>query len=161
MMPGMRPMCRDYGKPALWVVFGYHACIPAPYQKSRFMIRSNSKSMDVGAEASVFIPDADIQWEQVEVGVRRKVIAYDERLMVVKVSFDTGGIGSIHHHHHSQITYVESGVFDIEIDGAKRRLGEGDSYYIAPHRPHGAVCIQAGVLIDTFSPMRAEFVQRT
>ena len=141
--------------------FGGHACIPAPYQISHIMIRSNSISMDVGAEASVFIPDADIRWEQVDVGVRRKVIAYDERLMVVKVSFDTGGIGAIHHHHHSQITYVESGVFDIEIDGVKRRLGEGDSYYIPPHRPHGAVCVEAGVLIDTFSPMREEFVQRT
>ncbi len=117
--------------------------------------------MDIDATASDFIPDTDIPWEQVDVGVRRKVIAYDERLMVVKVSFDTGGIGAIHHHHHSQITYVESGVFDIEIDGEKRRLGEGDSYYIAPNRPHGAVCVDAGILIDSFSPMRGEFVKTT
>ena len=29
---------------------------------------------------------------------------------------------------------------------------------VAPNKPHGCVCLEAGVLIDTFTPMRADFL---
>lgn len=100
-----------------------------------------------------------MQWEKVEQGVQRRIIAYDERLMLVKVRFETGGVGSMHRHPHTQITYVESGVFEIEIDGEKRVLKKGDSYYVAPDIMHGAVCLEQGVLMDSFSPMREDFIR--
>jgi quercetin dioxygenase-like cupin family protein len=53
---------------------------------------------------------------------------------------------------------VESGVFEVEIDGEKRELSAGDAFYIPPHLLHGAICKEAGVLIDVFSPMREDFV---
>ena len=100
-----------------------------------------------------------MQWEKVEQGVQRRIIAYDERLMLVKVRFETGGVGAMHRHPHTQITYVESGVFEIEIDGEKRVLKKGDSYYVAPDIMHGAVCLEQGVLMDSFSPMREDFIR--
>ena len=100
-----------------------------------------------------------MQWEKVEQGVQRRIIAYDERLMLVKVRFETGGVGAMHRHPHTQITYVESGIFEIEIDGEKRVLKKGDSYYVAPDIMHGAVCLEQGVLMDSFSPMREDFIR--
>jgi len=108
--------------------------------------------------AKVFIENADIPWQQMAPGVKRKIMAYDERLMVVKVEFETGGIGSLHQHYHTQITHVESGVFEVEIGGEKKLLTAGDAFYIPPNVMHGAVCISSGVLIDIFSPMREDFV---
>ncbi|HMK03191.1 MAG TPA: cupin domain-containing protein [Ferruginibacter sp.] len=108
--------------------------------------------------AKVFIENADIPWQEMAPGIRRKIMAYDERLMVVKVEFETGGIGSLHQHYHTQITHVESGVFEVEIGNEKRLLAAGDAFYIPPNVMHGAVCISSGVLIDTFSPMREDFV---
>ena len=64
----------------------------------------------------VFIDNREIPWEQMDKGVKRKIMAWDDRLMVVKVSFDKGGVGNLHQHSHSQITHVESGIF-----GAKRK----------------------------------------
>jgi quercetin dioxygenase-like cupin family protein len=64
----------------------------------------------------------------------------------------------VHQHYHSQITNVESGVFEVEIGGEKKVLKGGDAFYIPPHVLHGAVCLEAGVLIDIFSPMREDFV---
>jgi quercetin dioxygenase-like cupin family protein len=52
---------------------------------------------------------------------------------------------------------VESGIFEVEIDGHKKILTTGDAYYIPPHVLHGCVCLEAGVLIDVFSPMREDF----
>jgi quercetin dioxygenase-like cupin family protein len=35
----------------------------------------------------------------------------------------------------------------------------GDAFYIPPNVIHGAVCLEAGVLIDVFSPMREDFIE--
>jgi quercetin dioxygenase-like cupin family protein len=109
--------------------------------------------------AKEFIENEGIPWENVEQGIQRKVMAYDEKIMLVKVKFAAGGIGTLHKHHHSQITHVESGVFEVEINGEKRVLKGGDAYYIPPDTMHGAVCMDEGVLIDVFSPMREDFIR--
>jgi quercetin dioxygenase-like cupin family protein len=106
----------------------------------------------------VFIQSSDIQWETVGEGVRRKIMAYDDKLMLVRVEFDQESIGTLHQHYHSQITHVESGAFEVNIDGKKKILRGGDAFYIPPHLMHGCVCLEAGVLIDVFSPMREDFV---
>jgi quercetin dioxygenase-like cupin family protein len=115
--------------------------------------------MKLNGLAKLFVENELMPWEQVENGIQRKVMAYDENLMLVKVRFEAGRIGALHKHHHSQITHVESGVFEIEINGEKRVLQRGDVYYIPPDTVHGAVCIDQGVLIDVFSPMREDFVK--
>jgi quercetin dioxygenase-like cupin family protein len=74
------------------------------------------------------------------------------------VSFDKGGVGTLHQHPHTQITHVESGVFEVEIGEEKKVLKAGDAFYIPPNIMHGAVCLEAGVLIDVFSPMREDFI---
>jgi len=106
-----------------------------------------------------FIEDKDIQWENPDPGIRRKVMAYNEQLMMVKVAFEQGAVGAIHEHYHSQISHVESGVFEITIDGEKKVLKAGDAYYIPPHVLHGALCLEPGVLIDVFSPYREDFIK--
>jgi quercetin dioxygenase-like cupin family protein len=114
--------------------------------------------MNVKVNEQVFIRNEDIAWEEVGIGVKRKIMAYDKNLMLVKVHFETGGVGALHQHYHSQITHVESGIFEVEIDGEKKELIAGDAFYIPPNVLHGAVCKESGVLIDVFSPMREDFV---
>lgn len=106
-----------------------------------------------------FIAESQIDWEDVGPGIRRKIMAYDSSLMVVRVEFEAGSVGVLHQHYHSQITHVEQGVFEVEIDGQKKILKAGDAFYIQPYKLHGCVCLEAGVLIDVFSPMREDFVQ--
>ena len=115
--------------------------------------------MNTNEVVNTFIKNDDIAWEQVDTGVKRKIMAYDDKLMLVKVQFETGGIGSLHKHYHSQISHVDSGVFEVEIDGEKQILKSGDGFYIPPNVLHGAVCLEAGVLIDVFSPMREDFIK--
>lgn len=107
---------------------------------------------------NVFIKNEMLQWEQVDKGVSRTILAYDPTLMVVKVKFEQHAIGALHQHIHVQISYVESGVFEVEIEGVKSILEQGDTFFVPSNLWHGVVCLQAGVLIDTFSPMRQEFL---
>lgn len=99
-----------------------------------------------------------IPWEYASPGIQRKVFGYDNQIMLVKVKFKQGAIGSIHEHIHSQVSYVESGVFEITIGDEKRTVKAGDGFCAAPHTLHGALCIEAGILIDVFSPPREDFL---
>ena len=107
---------------------------------------------------ALFVNDQSLPWETVAEGVKRKIMTYDANLMMVKVAFETGGIGSAHQHVHTQMSYVASGAFSITIGNDVRTVRAGDAYYIPPNVWHGAVCEEAGVLIDVFTPMREDFV---
>lgn len=106
-----------------------------------------------------FLLDENQEWESVGEGVKRKIMGYDDKIMLVKVMFDKGGIGYKHEHHHSQVTYVESGSFDFSIGDITKTVKGGDTVYIPPHVLHGAVCTEAGILIDVFSPIREDFMK--
>ena len=107
-----------------------------------------------------FVLDRDTQWESGGTGVRRKVLGHDDGLMTVRVVFETGGIGTPHTHPHVQTCYVVSGVFDVTISGVTRRLSAGDSFKVPSGALHGAVCVEAGELIDSFTPARLDFLPR-
>jgi quercetin dioxygenase-like cupin family protein len=91
-------------------------------------------------------------------GVIRQNLGYDDSIFMARVVFEDGGIGYEHSHQHSQVVYVESGVFDFTIGSETKRLVAGDGAYVAPNKMHGAVCIEAGVLLDVFSPIREDFL---
>jgi len=102
--------------------------------------------------------DTETEWEDVGGGINRQVMGYDDKIMLVKAKFETGAIGQLHKHYHSQVTYVDSGEFEMSIGDEKRMLKAGDSFYIPPHVMHGCVCKSPGMLIDVFSPAREDFL---
>lgn len=106
-----------------------------------------------------FIFGADVPLEDVETGIKRQILGHNDELLLVKAIFEAGTEGYQHQHYHSQVTYVESGVFDVTIDGVTKRQKAGDSYFIPPNLMHGAICIEAGVLLDMFSPIREDFFE--
>lgn len=97
-------------------------------------------------------------WEEVGPGLKRQMMGYDGKIMLVKVQFETGAVGQLHKHYHSQVTYVESGEFEMTIGDDVRIIKGGDSYYIPVNEMHGCVCKKPGVLIDVFSPAREDFL---
>ena len=101
----------------------------------------------------------EIPWEDVGNGVQRQIYGYDDRVMLVKAKFEKGGVGTLHQHPHSQVTYVESGVFEMTIGDEKKIIRKGDGYYVPPHVIHGCVCLEAGMLIDAFTPYREDFLK--
>ena len=104
------------------------------------------------------VQDDELPWEIVDAKIKRKIMSYNEDLMLVKVDFQEGGIGTTHKHTHLQISYVASGVFEITVDGEMKTLKEGDVYFIPSDVLHGAVCLKDGILIDVFNPMREDFI---
>lgn len=92
-------------------------------------------------------------------GVTRQVLADHPDAMIVAFRFAAvGAIGALHDHPHVQATYVESGRFAFTLGDETRTVGPGDSFVIPSGVPHGCRCLEPGVLIDTFTPRRIDFL---
>ena len=105
-----------------------------------------------------YILTENMEWEELGGGVSRKFLGFDNQIMMVQVKFEKGAVGSPHHHFHTQATYCAEGKFEFEIDGEKQVVKAGDGVYIQPNMLHSAVCLEAGILIDVFSPVREDFL---
>ena len=106
---------------------------------SRWAFHQDARSVEAGA------------------GVTRRVLAYTDGLMCVENTFAQGAVGSLHSHPHTQITYVVSGVFSFTIDGVTKTVRAGDTMLKQNGVIHGCVCLEAGILLDIFTPMREDF----
>jgi quercetin dioxygenase-like cupin family protein len=110
-------------------------------------------------ESNHYILNSETPVEDLGDGVTRQLLGYNDQLMMVKVSFLKGAVGTLHTHEHTQSTYCASGVFKFTIGDETRTVGEGDATYIPPGVLHGVVCLQEGVLIDSFHPVRLDFLK--
>ena len=92
-------------------------------------------------------------------GTRRRILAFDSPLMAVEVSFEAGAAGAPHSHPHTQLSYVLSGSFRYAVEEEDVILNPGDSIVVPGGLTHGTVCLEAGTLLDVFTPCRDDFLK--
>lgn len=91
--------------------------------------------------------------------VSRKVLLHENSMMLVEFTFKKGGIGQPHsHEQHEQIGYIAKGSFEVTVGDEAKTLSRGDSYYAAKNEIHGVVALEDGVIVDTFTPIREDFL---
>jgi quercetin dioxygenase-like cupin family protein len=108
-----------------------------------------------------FVLTSATEWQQVAPGVRRQILGHGPDLMMVRVDFDAGAIGTVHHHPHRQVTYVAAGTFEATVGVETGKIGPGDCFFVVADAPHGVVALTAGTLIDVFTPQRDDFLTAT
>ena len=91
-------------------------------------------------------------------GVTRQVLSDHPDLMVVAFRFEAGGEGALHSHPHLQATYVAAGRFVFSLGGQRQEVGPGDSFVVPGGMVHGCTCLEPGLLIDSFTPRRDDFL---
>ena len=91
----------------------------------------------------------ELTTEQVKPGLQRQVMCYNDDIMLVKVIS----------HPHSQSSYILSGKFEYHCGDKVQILSAGDSFYAEPDMPHEAYCLEPGIIIDGFSPIREDFMK--
>lgn len=105
-----------------------------------------------------FVDSSSLEWTKLAEGVERQILSYGPDLMLVRVRFEPGATGAIHHHPHRQATYVARGSFEVTVGDTQQTLSEGDTFFAAADVPHGVKSLDGGLLIDCFTPMRADFL---
>ena len=100
----------------------------------------------------------DIEGQTTTPGVVRKVLAYSDDTMCVENTFEEGTAVPPHGHPHTQIAYVASGRFRFTIGSEVREVGKGDTLCMRNGVMHGCVCLEKGVVLDSFTPIREDFL---
>ncbi|MBN2261054.1 MAG: cupin domain-containing protein [Clostridiales bacterium] len=93
-------------------------------------------------------------------GIESKILGYGGNMMVVENSFEEGAIAPIHNHIHEQTAYIVKGKFEFTINEEKIIFEQGDSFYVGPNVSHGCVCLEKGIVVDNFSPIREDFLEK-
>jgi unsaturated pyranuronate lyase len=99
------------------------------------------------------------EWVETGAGSRRRLLLHTDELMMVEFGFDKDAIGALHSHPHVQASYVAEGRFKVTVAGHTEVLSAGDSFIVPSNEIHGVEALEAGRLIDTFAPRRADFLK--
>ena len=84
-----------------------------------------------------------------------------DRVMVARISMKRGCLVPEHSHHNEQISHMLSGALQFFIAGKEITLRAGEMLLIPPHVPHSAVALEDSVAIDTFTPPREDWINKT
>lgn len=104
-----------------------------------------------------FAQSTDGKVTQLDGSSRRVILALPE-LMLVEFTFEKNAVGALHSHPHVQSSYIAEGVFEVTIDGVTQTLSAGGAYIVPPNLVHGVKALEAGKLIDSFTPVRDDFL---
>lgn len=100
---------------------------------------------------------AQVPEKEVAPGVKIQV-AWGEKIMLSRVSFEPGAVAPLHSHPHEQAGIVLEGEFDFTIGNETKRLKPGDVYFVPGGVLHAAVaCNGRAVSLDAFYPPREEY----
>lgn len=102
--------------------------------------------------------EATTKWTVSGPGAERRIMAESPELMMVEFRFEKGGEGLPHNHPHVQTTYVMSGRFEFTVGDDTQILEPGDAMLIPSNVVHSCVALEAGRLIDAFTPRRDDFL---
>ncbi len=137
------------------------SCAPKAENKQVCENEEKTEVKTMKAESATFVYENDVQWEPAGENVVRQILGYNDDVMLVKVKFEkAGAVGTPHTHPHTQTTYVASGKFEFTVGDETKIVSAGDGLYMKPDVLHGCVCIEPGILIDCFAPMREDFLKK-
>lgn len=91
-------------------------------------------------------------------GVSLDSLALGEKSQVTKMNYVVGNFASPHQHPHEQSGYVISGKYELVIDDEKYELNTGDTYSIPSNQIHSFKVIEAGEVVDVFTPPREDYL---
>jgi len=108
------------------------------------------------------IKSSEVKLEVIAKG-RTRYLAHLSNLMMVVIDFHDGPTfhpDPPHSHPHEQISYVVSGEINFVLGNDITRLGQGDIFIVPSNIPHSIQLLTEHVrLIDTFSPIRKDFLE--
>jgi quercetin dioxygenase-like cupin family protein len=84
-----------------------------------------------------------------------------EKIMVARISLKKGAHVPLHSHFNEQITQTITGTLKFHIDGKDIVVGPGEILCIPPNMPHEAWALEDCVEVDTFTPPREDWLNKT
>ncbi len=93
-----------------------------------------------------------------EAGLKRRVLAYNEKLFLAEHEMVKGWVGTVHSHPHDQIVYVVHGHLKVTCHGKTFEIRTGDTFVVRGGVEHGASALEESLVIDVFTPWREDYI---
>jgi quercetin dioxygenase-like cupin family protein len=91
-------------------------------------------------------------------GVDFVVLSIGKDSMVTKMLYKSTDFVPFHQHPNEQSGYVISGKYKLKFGGEEFLLSEGDTYSIPANMEHSIEIIEAGQVVDVFTPIRQDYL---
>jgi quercetin dioxygenase-like cupin family protein len=92
-------------------------------------------------------------------GLTRRVLAYNERLMLVEHTMEAGSVFPRHNHPHDQLAYLIAGHIRVQCgDDTFFEARAGDSFVLRGGIDHQVVALARSVALDVFTPVREDYL---
>ena len=103
---------------------------------------------------------AGLPSEQINPSISRQYITAD-RVTIARFELKKGGVVPVHAHENEQVSFVISGVLRFTIDGRDIIVRAGELLQIPSHVPHGVDVLEDTLVVDVFSPVRQDWIDKT
>jgi len=94
-----------------------------------------------------------------ETGLSRQVLAYTDKLMLVRHLMKKGWVGARHSHPHEQLVYIIRG--HLRFTGGDKTFDArgGDSFVVPGDIEHQARAVEESEVLDVFTPFREDYAE--
>jgi len=92
-----------------------------------------------------------------EPGLRRQVMSFTPKMMLIRHTMTKGWVGAKHSHPHEQMVYIISGHIIFEYPGGTIDAKPGDSFIVDGGVEHQARALEDSEVLDVFTPMREDY----
>ena len=103
---------------------------------------------------------SDMPSEQLTPSTNRKYLTAD-RVTIAQFELKRGGVVPRHSHENEQISHVLSGKLQFIINGQTVVVGAGELLQIPSWVEHEVSVLEDTVVIDVFSPIRQDWIDKT
>jgi quercetin dioxygenase-like cupin family protein len=93
-----------------------------------------------------------------ETGLKRRVLAYNDKLLVAEHEMKKGWVGKVHSHRHEQVVYVVRGHLTVTCRERTFDVRTGDTFAVRGGVEHGASAVEDSLVVDVFTPCREDYI---
>lgn len=108
----------------------------------------------------VTVPYATVNGREAFPGLIRRVLAFNDKLMIVEHTMAEGSVFPRHSHPEEQLAYLVSGHIRVEVgDLEPFEATAGDSFVVRGGIEHQVTALAHSVALDVFTPYRQDFLE--
>lgn len=106
----------------------------------------------------VVVSHAEGRQSEPGAGLTRRVLAFNDKLLVAEHAMVKGWVGTVHRHPHDQAVYVVRGHLRVTCAGKTFEARDGDTFAVRGGVEHGASALEDSLVVDVFTPCREDYI---
>jgi quercetin dioxygenase-like cupin family protein len=107
----------------------------------------------------VIVKGTDVKGREAFPNLTRRVLSYNDKLMLVEHVMEQGSVFPLHSHPHEQLAYLVSGHIRVRAGAEEFEAVAGDSFVVKGGVEHQVHAIERSVALDIFTPFREDYAE--